>query len=81
MIKNIYCEHDGIWYTTFYRCHCNTTYKEKENHFYSVPFRKKKKFYMPRAGIEPALSGPQPDVLPLYYRGESKIIQIEIIQK
>ncbi len=24
---------------------------------------------MPRAGIEPALSGPQPDVLPLYYRG------------
>ncbi|CAF4253832.1 unnamed protein product, partial [Rotaria sp. Silwood2] len=25
---------------------------------------------MPRAGIEPALSGPQPDVLPLYYRGE-----------
>ena len=25
---------------------------------------------MPRAGIEPALSGPQPDVLPLYYRGD-----------
>ncbi len=25
---------------------------------------------MPRAGIEPALSGPQPDVLPLYYRGK-----------
>ena len=26
---------------------------------------------MPRAGIELALSGPQPDVLPLYYRGVS----------
>ncbi len=31
---------------------------------------------MPRAGIEPALSGPQPDVLPLYYRGENKINNI-----
>ncbi len=29
-----------------------------------------KKIHMPRAGIEPASSGPQPDVLPLYYRGE-----------
>ncbi|UJR21303.1 hypothetical protein I4U23_024393 [Adineta vaga] len=30
----------------------------------------KQKIHMPRAGIEPALSGPQPDVLPLYYRGD-----------
>ena len=28
---------------------------------------------MPRAGIEPALSGPQPDVLPLYYRGDTTL--------
>ena len=28
---------------------------------------------LPRAGIEPALSGPQPDVLPLYYRGENSL--------
>ena len=33
--------------------------------------RRGKKNIMPRAGIELALSGPQPDVLPLYYRGES----------
>ena len=32
-----------------------------------------KKIHMPRAGIEPASSGPQPDVLPLYYRGEYSI--------
>ncbi|CAF3782021.1 unnamed protein product [Adineta steineri] len=29
-----------------------------------------KKIRMPRAGIGPAYSGPQPDVIPLYYRGE-----------
>ncbi len=44
----------------------------------SVLILKSKKFYMPRAGIEPALSGPQPDVLPLYYRGENRINKILI---
>ena len=36
----------------------------------------KKKKRLPRAGIEPALSGPQPDVLPLYYRGGSSSVKI-----
>ncbi len=60
-----------------YRCHC---YNEgKKSSFCSVKHQsetEQKNIHMPRAGIEPALSGPQPDVLPLYYRGESRIRQI-----
>ncbi|CAF1595074.1 unnamed protein product [Rotaria magnacalcarata] len=37
---------------------------------------RKLKNRMPRAGIEPASSGPQPDVLPLYYRGEDSAVEI-----
>ena len=47
---------------------------------------------MPWAGIEPASSGPQPDVLPLYYHGgyelpeaDSRVFEIshfiEILEK
>ena len=39
--------------------------------------KKKKKFLVPRAGIEPALSGPQPDVLPLYYHGGYELAEFD----
>ena len=55
--------------------HSSTKHNEKV--FKVFRETKKKKFDMPRAGIEPALSGPQPDVLPLYYRGDTTLTWVD----